>query len=1455
MLRAATLLALLLISVCAPAEAVAFDDRSRPAVETTGTAVSDNTLETTITVRADAPGNTLSFLLVIPEGKVTSVTLLAEEFSGSADTASGPLYLQESDVPYEVAGYIRGYRLLKIKLPVILPGAADKKLKSGRLKVTFDAAPAVSIPPAGDQHPNGFHRMVEELVANPQDIATFQLPLAQVPSFSETPADPPMGGYPDAVARFTVTRPGPIGFTGADLQASGVDVAQLKPRDISIWANGQLQPVLPSLVSSPGAAILPADQFVVYAGNQDSTYTVSTEYWVRVKATSNPFMEQTTDSKSLADGGSPGGYYMAGTTIETDVPPVLTKNDQFLSILDFRWVWWTWTNSAATSVPLPRKYDTSGTITFGLDGLSTASAAVATAALTFYGHHWTENMPPVTFAVTVNNQPVGQVSVTPANLKHTIAIPAAFLTETSNSLVLTPQAPAVGALPDICFDRLDVTYPRRYLMTSSTLEFSSPGDGSASIQLQGETTSASVSILDITGQQPRIVTSAGQSTGPITFGSGPSRKFVAITPAGVAPATLKPYQVTSNLLSADNQGDVVVIAWPEFMSVMQPWVEHKTQAGHQVRLVSVQDVYDQFGYGNASPHAIRAFLHHAALKWKPGSAGDPASVVLLVGDSTSAYRNEFRNDVINYVPTMRLTGSDDSFASDQWYVSHFGDDPYADALIGRFSVNNVEDLQSIIRKQLHYAANTSPGPWQNTAGFIVDHTEFDTSVQRIMREVVPPRFFKKSVGMDAVHWIDNYYFPREIADARQAKVSQEATGQIRDMFNQGSAVVTYFGHGSPNIWSNERMWFGGDSPNSDNLLLNNLDKLPIVINMTCNSGAIDYPQPRWNICISEDFMRVPNGGAVACFVPSGPGLTVQHERLMTQIGYNLFGSARRPLGESLQLAMWRFLAAGNPPELTQMFILLGDPLLMPNLAAPAGVNSFTQPAATTVTTQMTSYGDNRVRPGRLINHAPGTATTASNVATSFTAVAAASVGTSGVTSLLMPGSALGLIELERWGQEPTSGSGEMCQLGFALRNTGPVAASDVQLTLTDGSGKAIATSDDFALAPFAAQTARISMPCSPGLTPLRVWISDAATSRIELHPDIPLAALGLRPDDRRDDYPAAIIDPASVSVQYRQTDDQILATVSAQLYITAREPLSNLRVALEDSAGNVLPDTEISVPAVAPGSGTRISVATLLTSVTATSAFRLRLDPSGYYPLLKRFPGPQVNIGPTEFPDVAIESVTPDNASPTDGETVFFDVTVKNSGKAPAEALRVTGERLLPDGKREPMDSRISAQQPVQALAPGQSSTIRLRWDPFRNSGDNSLSFAVKSLNGSPDTNLTNNTRPLGLRVRTKADIKSVGVGVVRVTADDVASSQVRFMARVQNAGETTAYGLKVTFYSDPQKAPEHLLGETSIEEVPPGEERQTVLTYKLKPGDETRRIQVTCEVMYRGSRQRVPLH
>ncbi|MBI3736133.1 hypothetical protein HY256_06435, partial [Candidatus Sumerlaeota bacterium] len=128
-------------------------------------------------------------------------------------------------------------------------------------------------------------------------------------------------------------------------------------------------------------------------------------------------------------------------------------------------------------------------------------------------------------------------------------------------------------------------------------------------------------------------------------------------------------------------------------------------------------------------------------------------------------------------------------------------------------------------------------------------------------------------------------------------------------------------------------WFGGNSTNSDNQHLADSGHMSFVTTMTCNTGAIDYPVPKglpgggWNICISEDMMRVKNGGAIALYVPSGPSVTGIQHAMSLQLHGAMFGDHFRRLGEMIALSGARYIAAGNQRELAYMLILLGDPAL------------------------------------------------------------------------------------------------------------------------------------------------------------------------------------------------------------------------------------------------------------------------------------------------------------------------------------------------------------------------------------------------------------------------------------------------------------------------------------------------------------------------------------------------
>lgn len=399
-----------------------------------------------------------------------------------------------------------------------------------------------------------------------------------------------------------------------------------------------------------------------------------------------------------------------------------------------------------------------------------------------------------------------------------------------------------------------------------------------------------------------------------------------------------------NLTATDQGADYLIISHADFIPGLQPLAELRQRGGHRVRVVDVQSVYDNFSYGEATPLAIRDFLAHALAEWRGGAP----THVLLVGDCSSDYRDYAGMGVKNYTPTYAFDASGDRWASDEWMGMVAGDDPLPDYMIGRISVNNPTDLARVVEKTIFYGERYPFGPWRARLAHVCDNEPvFPAAMDRLTRERRPAGFSSDALRLNEFPMVDNFYSSDAARKAtfeqegRLMKVSVDATARLLKMFRDGPALLTFFGHGSPNIWTTERIWFGGDSVNSDNLQLTDAVRTPIVVNLTCNSGAIDYPIPKWNINIMEDMMRVKSGGAVAAWVPSGPGQTDMQEQLARVFYEKFFEPGTRSIGEKILAAKTLYAATLYPDEFrnsyttdyVRMYILLGDPALEPQIPA------------------------------------------------------------------------------------------------------------------------------------------------------------------------------------------------------------------------------------------------------------------------------------------------------------------------------------------------------------------------------------------------------------------------------------------------------------------------------------------------------------------------------------------
>ena len=154
-----------------------------------------------------------------------------------------------------------------------------------------------------------------------------------------------------------------------------------------------------------------------------------------------------------------------------------------------------------------------------------------------------------------------------------------------------------------------------------------------------------------------------------------------------------------SLHDAANQADWILIAPEALLPAAEPLVLHRQAQGLSAQAVSLESVYDDFGFGEASPDAVREFLAYAYHHW---TAPAPR-YVLLLGDASYDPKGFFSGTSRKDLLPSPLTKS--SFlwtASDPLYASTNGDDLLPDLALGRLTAGSLAEAQAAVEKILAF---------------------------------------------------------------------------------------------------------------------------------------------------------------------------------------------------------------------------------------------------------------------------------------------------------------------------------------------------------------------------------------------------------------------------------------------------------------------------------------------------------------------------------------------------------------------------------------------------------------------------------------------------------------------------------------------------------------------------------------------------------------------------------
>lgn len=467
----------------------------------------------------------------------------------------------------------------------------------------------------------------------------------------------------------------------------------------------------------------------------------------------------------------------------------------------------------------------------------------------------------------------------------TLTAPQALLTEGANKVTLQ----ALAGNSDFSFvDYIKLTYAHKFEAENNSLKLTAPG--SSSVTLNGFT-GGNIRVVDVT--DPKAVQellpkpSQGNSTPAtsitvVTFGGG-TRTLLAFvdTKQAAKVAANKP----SSLRQSSNQADLVIIGAGDFSSSLQSLQSLRQGQGIQTMLLDVEDVYDEFSFGQKSPNAVKDFLSYARTNWKKAP-----KYVLLGGMASFDPRNYMGLGNTDFVPTKIVMTEHLETASDDWFVD-FNNDGMPEMALGRLPARNADEAARMVQKLVNYDQAASGAGVLLVAdvnkGFDFEHNN------DLLKAIVP--------GTTAVQ------------DLRRASDPQ-AKQTLLTALNQGKKLVNYTGHGSVDIWEASLL------TSTDAAGLANAQKLSLVVAMTCLNGY--FFDERFE-SLAHALVNAQNGGAVAVW--SSTGLTEPDPQSLAdqELFRQLFAGASVRLGDAALKAK----AAITDSDVRRTWVLIGDPTM------------------------------------------------------------------------------------------------------------------------------------------------------------------------------------------------------------------------------------------------------------------------------------------------------------------------------------------------------------------------------------------------------------------------------------------------------------------------------------------------------------------------------------------------
>lgn len=445
-------------------------------------------------------------------------------------------------------------------------------------------------------------------------------------------------------------------------------------------------------------------------------------------------------------------------------------------------------------------------------------------------------------------------------------------------------------------DSIYLIFDRYYRAASESLLCT--GDGHPVITVSGFS-QPDIRVFDVT--QPKqaklVVGTYIDAANRVSFiPQAPGNRYLVVGGGGISTPAGVYFDKPSSLKKRSNSADYVIITTPELAAAAANLARRQQYKGLETMVVDIEDVYDEFNYGIASPQAIKDFLAYAYRNW----LGQGPEYVVLAGEGTYDYKNILGYGD-NLIPVMMVATPYGLFASDVRYGDASGNDGIPEIAVGRLPVLTSAELQAYVDKLTDYEAGG--GEWTGKILMLADNPddggEFPVDSDYLANFLAGYRLEKVYLGD----------FPN-IAKARQ---------KMFESINAGALLVNYIGHAGLDRLAQEGLLKSADVP-----ALQNETRLPLAAFVTCVAGRFSIPGYD---SLGEALVLRSNGGAVAAWAPDGASINDMGKHLAEEFFKALFHQPEKIVGKAMIQAVQNYIAGGGKLYISDVYNLLGDPAL------------------------------------------------------------------------------------------------------------------------------------------------------------------------------------------------------------------------------------------------------------------------------------------------------------------------------------------------------------------------------------------------------------------------------------------------------------------------------------------------------------------------------------------------